>query len=80
MTSASLPRPRLTASPPRLLAEALSGVLRALITTPVARLYRDRPSPSSHRAVPSVVAAGRSMRIVNNHHVDFPRFAGEMPL
>jgi hypothetical protein len=50
------------------LTQSLSGVQTALVAT-----------RSRQRGAPSVVAAGRSMRIVNDHHVDFPRFAGEMP-
>jgi hypothetical protein len=79
MTSAPISRPGLTASSLRGLAHAAAKVLTALVATPASRLLGLRRAPSTLRGAPSVVAAGRSMRIVNDHHVDFPRFAGEMP-
>lgn len=68
MTPVPVSLPHLSRSPLRVLSQALSGVLTALL-----------PTRSTRRGAASVVAAGRSMRIVNDHHVDFPRFAGEMP-
>jgi hypothetical protein len=68
MTPVPVSLPHLSRSPLRVLTQALSGVLTALV-----------PKRSTQRGVPSVVAAGRSMRIVNDHHVDFPRFSGDMP-
>ena len=68
MTPVPVSRPHLSRSPLRMLTQAVPGVLTALV-----------PTRSTQRCAPSVVAAGRSKRIVNDHHVDFPRFAGEMP-
>ncbi len=61
------------------MAEVLSVPLRILIMSCTARIGHERHGPSPKPPLLNLVAAGRSMRIVNDHHVDFPRFAGEVP-
>ncbi len=59
---------------------ALLAIAQVVLAAPATVARRSTMAVRGTRGTaPSVVDAGRSLRLVNDHHVDFPRFAGDMP-